>query len=220
MSFVPHVNMQLCLWLVLFTASPMGHSAENRLLVLGDSISAGYGIELSQGWVTLLENELSGKFENIEVINASISGETSDGVVRRLPTLVSRYQPRWAIVEIGGNDGLRGYPLQGLSANLNSIILTLKNAGADVLLLGMQIPPNYGTRYTSAFMQMYATAATEHDIPLVPFFLERVAGDPSLMQEDGIHPTAEAQPTLMNAVLPALLEILSSSPSDQAQNID
>ncbi len=190
---------------------------DKRLLILGDSISAGYGIELSQGWVTLLQKELAEKHHGVEVVNASISGETSDGVLRRLPILLDRYQPSWVVIEIGGNDGLRGYPLAGLGANLDAIISHCQASGAKVLLLGMKIPPNYGRRYTEAFNQLYHTAASRFAVPLVPFFLETIAGDAGLMQDDGIHPTADAQPKMMDALLPHVLALMNAqTDSDQS----
>ena len=190
---------------------------DNRILILGDSISAAYGIELEQGWVKLLENELAGKFGGVSVVNASISGETSDGVRRRLPALLARYQPRWVVVEIGGNDGLRGYPLTGLKENLASIIDNALVSNAEVLLLGMQIPPNYGRRYTDSFSAIYPELAQRFDIPLVPFFLVGVAGDPELMQDDGIHPTAAAQSILLDNVRLPLMQLLAPVVSNGGQ---
>jgi acyl-CoA thioesterase-1 len=170
------------------------------LLVVGDSISAAFGMDTRQGWVALLEKRLDEQGFDHQVVNASISGDTSAGGAARLPALV--------IIELGGNDGLRGQPPAQLQQNLAAMVQASQQKGAKVLLLGMQLPPNYGVRYTTAFAEVFPRVAGEFDVPLVPFVLEGVGGVPGLMQADGIHPTAEAQPVLLENVWPTLKPLL------------
>lgn len=177
------------------------------ILVMGDSLSAGYGIDVNQGWVRLLEQALADKHD-VRIINASVSGETSAGGKARLPALLEEHQPHLVILELGGNDGLRGQPLKVLEKNLQSMIDASHAQGATVLLAGMQIPPNYGARYTQAFKALYPALAKKNNLPLIPFLLEGVGGIPTLMQRDGIHPTAEAQLLIMKNVLPAVEALL------------
>lgn len=167
--------------------------------MLGDSISAGYGLEkLDQGWVGLLGEKL--KPRGIEVVNASISGDTSAGGLDRVGALLERHHPAILIVELGGNDGLRGLPPAQMEANLDAIVGRARAAGAQVLLLGMKIPPNYGKRYTELFEKVYADLAAKRGLPLVPFLLDGVGGHDALMQADGIHPNQQAQPLLLDQV--------------------
>ena len=180
-----------------------------ELLVLGDSISAGYGLEDKSGWVQLLEQRLKQQHASVKVINASISGETTSGGLTRLPKLLERYQPRWVIIELGGNDGLRGTPLKAMESNIERLITEAQNAGAEVLLLGMRIPPNYGHRYAEGFFQTYARVAKRHQVSYYPFFLEGVGGIPELMQTDGIHPNEKAQDRLLNNIWPQLESLLT-----------
>lgn len=186
--------------------------AENNIIVLGDSLSAGYGIDEAQGWVALLQNKLNAETvitqNSYHIINASISGETSAGGLRRLPALIEQYSPFMVIIELGGNDGLRGYPLQRMKTNLQTMITESKKANAQVLLLGMQIPPNYGQRYSRQFADIYQQLKNENDIQLVDFFLASVGTEPSLMQKDGIHPTAEGQPIMLDNVWPTFTQYL------------
>lgn len=177
----------------------------HKILILGDSLSAAYGIRQQEGWAYLLQAEL---VERAIIINASVSGETTAGGVQRLPPLIKEHQPSIVIIELGGNDGLRGYPASSIRKNLQTLITKSMNAGAKVLLIGMQIPPNYGKRYTDAFEQNYVQLADKYTLALVPFLLESVAGKPALMQSDGIHPTANAQPLILQNVLPALRAML------------
>ncbi|MFL0797949.1 MAG: arylesterase [Cellvibrionaceae bacterium] len=179
-------------------------TSDTTILVLGDSLSAAFGINEEDGWVALLEKQLNKDQHPATLINASISGETTGGGLARLPKLLSRYQPNIVILELGANDGLRGYPIGNMKKNLQAIITLSKENGAEVLLLGMQIPPNYGSRYTEAFRKSYFTIAEQKNISLVPFFLEGVATNMGLMQKDGIHPTAQAQPLLLANVKPYL----------------
>lgn len=199
------VAWTLGLWLLM--AGAVGAEAQPRLLVLGDSLSAAYGIEANQGWVALLERRLEGR---AEVINASISGETSGGGAARLPELLGQHAPDIVLLELGGNDGLRGLPPRQLEANLTRMIEASQAAAAEVLLLGIDIPPNYGQAYRDAFTGVFHRLADDHDLPLVPFLLEGVALNGALMQADGIHPNAEAQPLILDNVWPALEPLLEA----------
>ncbi|CAA0087687.1 Esterase TesA [Zhongshania aliphaticivorans] len=192
--------------LIILASTPFSYgSTDPKILVLGDSLSAAYGIAQKEGWVNLLKSQVS---SDTTIINASISGETTAGGLQRLPTLLKEHQPDIVVIELGGNDGLRGYPILSIRNNLKQMITTSTQTGAQVLLLGMKIPPNYGKRYTQAFEQNYTVLADELDLPLIPFLLESIAGNTSLMQKDGIHPTAEAQPIIVQNVLPMLREML------------
>lgn len=178
------------------------------LLVVGDSISAAFGLDSRVGWVALLEKRLEEEGFEYSVINASISGDTSAGGAARLSALIAEHQPELVIIELGGNDGLRGQPPAQLQQNLASMVDRSKSAGAQVLLLGMRLPPNYGARYTTAFAQVFADLAEQKKVPLVPFFLEGVGGVPGMMQADGIHPTESAQAVLLDNVWPTLKPML------------
>lgn len=195
------------IWLSFWLLAPWCAADAPRLLVLGDSLSAAYGIEVQQGWVSLLEQRLAAKYPH-QVINASVSGETTGGGLSRLPALLKQHQPELVIVELGGNDGLRGYPLNVMKQQLAQIIETSRDAGAQVLLVGMQIPPNYGVRYTNRFRDTYTELADQYDLPLVEFLLADVALNAELMQKDGIHPTAEAQEQILDNVWPVLQPLL------------
>ncbi len=178
------------------------------LLVVGDSISAAFGLDSRQGWVALLEKRLDEEGFEHAVVNASISGDTSAGGAARLSALLAEHKPELVIIELGGNDGLRGQPPAQLQQNLASMIDKSQSAGADVLLLGMRLPPNYGARYTTSFAQVFADLAEQKKVPLVPFFLEGVGGVPGMMQADGIHPTEPAQAVLLENVWPTLKPLL------------
>ena len=200
-------------WLLIALLSPFGATAAavasaDSILVLGDSISAGYGIPQDRGWVTLLQQRLRQRGLDYAVVNASISGETTDGGRRRLAKLLQTHQPKLVIVELGGNDGLRGFQLERLRENLAFIIEQSRQAGAKVLLVGMKIPPNYGLRYTSGFYASFTDTAKQFDVPLVPFLLEGIATHPELMQDDRIHPNTAAQPQLLDNVWPLLEPML------------
>ncbi len=184
-------------------------ASAQRILVLGDSISAAYGMSLEQGWVAMLAERLSDAEPGYEVVNASISGETTAGGLRRLPELLARHQPGLVIIELGANDGMRGYPLKSLRGNLSTMTQLAQEAGAKVILLAMEIPPNYGARYTAGFRDSFAEVAANTGAVLGPFVLDGVATDPALMQEDGIHPRAEAQPMLLDNVLPTIMTALA-----------
>ena len=178
---------------------PVRASGESSVtvLVVGDSISASYGIQSEQGWVHLLRDRLGGA---AKVVNASISGDTTGGGLARLPRTLAEHEPGVVIIELGGNDGLRGYPITNIRANLLAMTQAVIAAGADPVLAGMQIPPNYGPRYTMAFRAIYEEVAEATGAALVPFLLEGVATDRELMQRDGIHPTAQAQTQLLDNV--------------------
>ena len=184
------------------------NAAAGTILIVGDSISAGFGLDTRLGWVSLLEQRLSKEGHDDKVINASISGDTSAGGLARLPALLAEHKPDVVIVELGGNDGLRGQLPAQLKQNLASMIEASQQAGAKVVLLGMQLPPNYGARYTQAFAAVYGELATEKKVALVPFFLEGVGGKPELIQADRIHPAAGAQGLLLDNVWPALKPLL------------
>ncbi|MDX1453679.1 MAG: arylesterase [Oleiphilaceae bacterium] len=178
-----------------------------RILVLGDSLSAAYGIQVEDGWVNLMRKELA---DHYTVINASISGETSGGGLRALPRLLEEHQPNVVIIELGANDGLRGFPINILKQNLSQMIQLAQNEGAQVMLAGMHIPPNYGPAYTAAFHQTFIDVAGEFNVPLLPFLLDGVALRPELMQDDRLHPTAEAQPLIKENVLKTLRPLLQA----------
>lgn len=187
----------------------LGTAATERpvVLVMGDSLSTAYGIEREAGWVSLLEERLDG---SVQLVNASISGETSAGGASRLPELLGQYAPDIVLLELGGNDGLRGLPPAQLEANLARMIEASQAADAEVLLLGIDIPPNYGQAYRDAFTQIYPRLAEKYDTPLVPFLLDGVALEEGMMQDDGIHPTAAAQPRLLGNVWPELEALLEA----------
>lgn len=186
--------------------------AETRpLLVIGDSISAGYGLEKpEQGWVALLRERLRPRA--IEVVNASISGDTSAGGLSRIDALLQRHHPAWVVVELGGNDGLRGLSPKQTETNLAALISRARAAGAKVLLLGMQMPPNYGKRFTELFEAVYPALAQRQQVPLVPSLLEGIGGNEALMQPDRIHPNLAAQPLLLERVWSQLEPLLGPPP--------
>jgi acyl-CoA thioesterase-1 len=196
----------LCLCSVLF--APAARAESPTILVLGDSLSAAYGIRLEQGWVALLQGRLKAQGYGHKVVNASASGETTGGALARLPRALELHRPAIVILELGGNDGLRGLPIAGVRGNFQSLIRLSREAGAKVLLVGMRIPPNYGPAYTRTFHQLYGDLAREYRLPLVPFFLDGIALDDSMMLEDGLHPNAAAQPKLLDQVWPQLKPLL------------
>lgn len=188
-------------------------SSQNKpvVLVLGDSLSAEYGIAAGQGWVALMTTRLSAENHSYKVINSSISGETTSGGLTRLPALLKQHQPAILIIELGANDALRGLSLAASRKNLDTMVRLGKQAGAKVLLLGMQIPPNYGQRYSQAFAGMFQEVASTHKIALLPFFLKGVADRADArdwFQADGLHPLAKAHPVILNNVWPILKPLL------------
>ncbi|PWB30911.1 arylesterase [Pseudomonas sp. SDI] len=178
------------------------------VLIVGDSISAAFGLDTRQGWVALFEQRLRQEGIAARVVNASISGDTSAGGQARLPALLAAHKPALVVLELGGNDGLRGQPPKQLQQNLAAMIDSARQAGAKVVLLGMRLPPNYGVRYTQAFAKVYENLASEKNVPLVPFFLEGVGGVPELMQADGIHPAQGAQARLLENAWPTIKPLL------------
>ena len=188
-------------------------ASTHTILVFGDSLSAGYGVPQGQGWVALLEQKLAQNklnYASYKVINASISGETTSGGLARFNSALATHKPNIVILELGANDGLRGLPITDMQANLNQMIAQAKTAKAKVLLLGMKIPPNYGLKYTKNFKDAYTSLAKQHSIALVPFLLEGVAGKPELIQTDGLHPIAAAQPKLLDNVWKVLAKLLNN----------
>lgn len=192
----------------LLFARPGWAESDRVILVLGDSLSAAYEMELSQSWPSLLQDRLTENGHAYRVFNSSIVGDTTQSGLARLPRLLSEYHPLVVIIELGGNDGLRGLPLDVTSGNLQSMIEQSQAAGALVVLAGIRLPPNYGMTYTERFSEMYSELANDGQILFIPFLLEGIALDPDLMLEDGIHPSAEAQPLVLENVWQALEPVL------------
>ena len=188
-------------------------ASQNTLLVVGDSISAAYGVPSETAWVELLRDRIESQDLDWTVVNASISGETTDGGLRRLPGLLEAHDPTIVVIELGGNDGLRGFPPNVIESNLANMIEQVRDTGATPLLVGMQIPPNYGQRYTTMFADIFPTLSDRYNTPLVPFFLDGIYDQDGLMQGDGIHPTEEAQPRLLNNIWPKLEPLLNKQAS-------
>ena len=178
---------------------------------LGDSLTAGLGLPRDSAYPAVLERTLREEGHPIRVLNAGVSGDTSAGGLNRLPALLAQH-PHVLVVALGGNDGLRGLPVASIRKSLETIVKAAQEDGVAVLLLGLKMPPNYGPEYTESFARMYGEVADELDVPLVPFMLQGVAGDPELMQGDGLHPTAEGQKLVAGNVLPALRGLLEKSP--------
>lgn len=178
------------------------------ILVLGDSLSAGHGIEQDKGWVNLLQLQLQAQHYPHHVVNASISGETTQGGASRIGSLLKQYQPAIVLLELGGNDGLRGLPPAVIRASLETIIKTVRARAIALVLIGMRLPPNYGPQYTQAFARLYQDLATQYRLPLVPFLMQGFASNFQLIQPDGIHPTEAAQPLMLQNVWPILLPLL------------
>jgi len=180
------------------------------VLVFGDSLSAGFGIEVDQSWTALLQSRLESQGYEHRVVNASISGETTEGGAARIASAMRNFEPELIVLALGGNDGLRGFPPERLQSNLESIITTAKGSGAEVVLLGIRIPLNYGPRYSEAFEDSFRKVAESQQIPWIEFFMEGVALNEELMQDDGIHPNAAAQPVLLDNAWPVITEALDS----------
>ena len=204
-------RLRVTVWLgllLLVISYPTTAQPSRPILVLGDSISAAYGIDLEEGWVALLAARIEQERMPYTVVNASISGETSAGGLRRLPALLETHQPGVVIIELGGNDGLRGYPIGQLQSNLRDMISLSETSEAQVLLLPMEIPPNFGKFYTDAFRASFQNAIEGSQAVLGDFPLTDVALKPALMQSDGIHPTAVAQPIILESVWQNLSQLL------------
>lgn len=195
--------MKLMRWALYFIlpliASP-GRATEQVMLVLGDSLSAAYGIATGKGWVDLMQARLTAEKSPWRVVNASISGETTSGGLSRLPELLERHQPKLVLIELGSNDGLRGLSLGQIEDNLRRMVELSRQSGSQVILVGARLPPNYGPAYTGAFFGLFEKVATSTESALIPFLLEGVAEDRSLLQADALHPTAQAQPRLLENV--------------------
>jgi acyl-CoA thioesterase-1 len=193
------------LFLILLTNTYAEEAKSMRLLVWGDSLSAAYGIPVEQGWVNLLQKQLG---KQVKMMNASISGETTEGGVTRLPAALEQYKPDVMLLELGANDGLRGMRTEVMRKNLKKMIQMAQQKQITVVLLGIKIPPNYGVGYTTQFEKVFADLAEQYSLYFVPFILEGIAMDYSLMQADGLHPNAKAQPVLLKNIMPALEKIL------------
>lgn len=197
---------------IIFLLQPISGFAQDvqpqTLMVFGDSLSAAYGIAEDAGWVNLLDHKLKQENYNYRVINASVSGETSTGGLARLPAMLSTHSPNIVILELGGNDGLRGLPLDSLKTNLQEMVTLIEREGSEILLAGIQIPPNYGPRYTVPFFELFGEIADERKLPLIPFLIDGIPQQPELMQNDGIHPKAEAQWMIVENVWPYLEPLL------------
>lgn len=191
-------------WTNIASAAP----SQRVLLVMGDSLSAAYGLAASEGWVSLLGERLAAEHPQWTVVNASISGETTSGGVARIDTALAEHQPSLLLIELGANDGLRGLPMDLSQANLERMIVTAKAADAEVMLVGMEIPPNYGPEYTAQFRTMYSTLAQRHELPLLPFLLEPIARDRDAFQPDNLHPVAEVQSRILDHVWSVLEPLL------------
>ncbi|HEY1058493.1 MAG TPA: arylesterase [Limnobacter sp.] len=213
------VSTKQVLWVSLFTLSLGGWPAAKayaangnnqaggqacHILVVGDSLSAAYGLPVEQGWVALMERRLKEKFPRCTLTNASISGETTAGGKTRLPALLKQHKPTQVVLELGANDGLRGLPIETMKNNLSSMIDMARNAQAKTVLVGMQIPPNYGPAYSRRFGEAFTELAKQHRVPLVPFLLNGFAQNPDAFQADGIHPNAAQQPRMLDNVWAAL----------------
>lgn len=196
--------LRLLAGVILMVAATSAYSAPKNLLVLGDSLSAEYGLQRGTGWTVLLQQRLQQNKLDYQVVNASISGDTTIGGRNRLPPLMAQHQPAVVVIELGANDALRGLPLKTSQDNLQAMIDLAHQHKAKVLLVGMQIPPNYGPDYTRRFAAMYQDLAKSNKVALVPFFFEGIAADLSLFQADRIHPTEQAQPRLLDNVWPYL----------------
>ena len=194
--------------MVLFGSA--AHAESPVILVLGDSLSAGYGIPVEKGWVSLLQRRLVERGFPYRVVNASISGDTTSGGLSRLPAALELHRPAIVVLELGANDGLRGQPPMAMSRNLSRMIERSQQAGARVLLAEMRIPPNYGPLYAQKFQATFEELAQHYAIPLIPFLLDGVAGNPALIQDDGLHPRAEAQPRILDNVWAVLEPALKS----------
>ncbi len=218
-GFVPRVWNFVVPWIVtaliafgsfaLIAADVQANGTKtHHILVVGDSLSAGYGLASGEGWVDLLGKKIETQKIKAKVTNASISGDTTTGGVSRLPALLAKHSPTHVVIELGGNDGLRGAPVAGAKANLQKMVALAQKSGAKVVLLGMRMPPNLGAAYTSAFEAMFRDVAKETKSALVPFFLEKLGPDLKYFQPDRIHPTRDAQPMMLDSVWPVLLGTL------------
>lgn len=195
-------------WIILLFTITAGASAAPTLLVMGDSLSAGYGLKQNEGWVALLQQRLMREKYPYRVVNASISGETSAGGLARIDDELKRHRPRIVIIALGANDGLRGLPLQQLRNNLDAMVRKTQKSGAHTLLVGMRLPPNYGPAYTTGFETVFRDVARTRRVALAPFLLDGLATNRDFFQADGLHPTAAAQARLLDNIWPRLKDLL------------
>lgn len=199
------------LWLALDVPG-LADTPSMRLLVLGDSLSAAYGLAVEEGWVALLEKRLQAHAPGVQLINASLSGETTAGALERLPGVLASHQPQVLIIALGANDGLRGFALDEIAQRLERLITLGRASGARVLVLGVRLPPNYGAAYTAGFQRLFVELAERTQAPLVPRMLDGVAERWDLMQADGLHPTAQAQPLIVETLWPTVQTVLGLPP--------
>ncbi|MFM7007751.1 MAG: arylesterase [Betaproteobacteria bacterium] len=217
MSSVSHlrqfISLALFSVLIAFTLTARGQTAPPstaRILVVGDSLSSEYGLTRGTGWVALLKKALTEARIESDILNASISGDTTSGGVTRLKRLLDKHTPSLVILELGGNDALRGLPLDMTRQNLNTMAIQARESGAKVVIVGMQIPPNYGREYATGFKEVFESVAKQNKASLVPFLLEGVAADPKYLQADNLHPNESAQPQMMRNVLEVVLALLKT----------
>ena len=204
----PTIARLIILFAVFLCQAIPAMAQQRNLLVWGDSLSAAFGMREEQGWVRLLSERIAREFPDYQVINGSVSGETTTGGLERLPAMLAEYLPELVILELGGNDGLLGIPVDAIRRNLDAMIRLIEANGGRVLLAGIRIPPNYGPRYTEPFHENFFSLAEEHELPLLPFLIESIPEVPELMQNDGIHPVAKAQPIVLENVWTVLEPML------------
>jgi acyl-CoA thioesterase-1 len=208
MNFLENIGLKIIL-IIILTFSYSITAETKKLLILGDSISAGYGIKESKNWVTLLEKKLNADNENTYIlVNASISGDTSSGGVSRIEKALNTHSPDFVLIELGGNDALRGYPIININQNIDQIINIVLRKNSKPILMQIKIPPNYGKKYVEAFENIYKNISSKYEIPLIDFILENVALKKSLMQLDGIHPNEMAQPIMAEQIKSSLIKIM------------
>lgn len=209
--FISLRNLSVALLAMLsWSVSASAYSAPKTVLVVGDSLSAEYGIARGAGWVALAEQKLKAQKLDVNVVNASVSGETTSGGRTRLPQLLAKHKPAIVVIELGANDGLRGLPVAAADSNLRAMVDMAKKAGARVLLVGIRIPPNYGRDYSEKFFAMYDVISKAARVPLAPFMLEGVVTRPELFQQDRLHPLAEAHPIILANIWPHLFAIVKA----------
>jgi len=211
MRILPGLLLLLSVWVANAAGTP-------TVLIIGDSLSAGYGIDVDQSWTTLLQARLKAQGYEHRVVNASISGDTTSGGATRIAAALDRFSPELVVLELGGNDGLRGIAPAVMQENLMQIIQSSQRRGASVVMLGIRIPSNYGPRYSRAFEAVYRTLAEQLQVPWIDFFMEDVAFDKTLMQADGIHPNARAQPMLLDKAWPLIAKTLAAKKLDGPQS--
>ena len=197
---------------LVLIALPNAVASDRTILVFGDSLSAAHGIRPEEGWVSLLAQRLRAQEYGYQMVNASVSGETTEGGLERLPRALQLHRPGLVILELGANDGLRGLPTSAIRENLARMVRLAQAAGARVLLVGMRVPPNLGPRYTEEFARVFPDLASQYHLTLVPFLLEKVALNPALMQEDGMHPNARGEAPILDTVWPYLKPMLNRNP--------